>query len=83
VKFLRANWFPLVLWIEVSLLAVAFIGDRPYLGLTTAVLGGVALGWVGIASAGEQVGQAKGAGLAPAQGDRKGSPLPPDLNTPS
>jgi hypothetical protein len=59
VKFLRTNWFLFVLWIEVSLLAVTFIGDRPYLGLTTAVLGGVALGWVGIASAGEQAAQPK------------------------
>ncbi len=59
MKFLRANWFPFVLWIEVSLVAIAFVGDRPYLGLTIAVLGGVVLGWVGIASAGEQAVQAK------------------------
>ena len=49
VKFLRSNWFPFVLWIEVSLLAITFIGDRPYLSLAIAVLGGVALGWAGIA----------------------------------
>ena len=59
MKSLRANWFPFVLWSEVSLLAIAFMGHRPYLGLAIAGLGGVALGWVGVASAGEQVGQAK------------------------
>lgn len=59
MKFLRSNWFPFVLWIEVSLLAITFIGDRPYLGLAIAVLGGVALGWAGIASAGEQAVQAR------------------------
>ncbi len=59
MKFLRANLFPFVLWIEVSLLAITFIGDRPYLGLAIAILGGVALGWVGIASEGQQAVQAK------------------------
>lgn len=50
MKFVRANLFPFVLWIEVSLLAIAFIGARPYLGLAIAVSGGMALGWVGIVS---------------------------------
>jgi len=50
MKFLRANLFPFVLWIEVSLLAIAFIGHRPYLGLAIAVSGGMALGLIGIVS---------------------------------
>lgn len=50
VNFLRANLFPFVIWIEVSILAIAFIGNRPYLGLAIAVLGGVALGLIAIKS---------------------------------
>ncbi|GAF81377.1 unnamed protein product, partial [marine sediment metagenome] len=50
MKFLRANLFPFVLWIEVSLLAIAFMGDKPYLGLAIAVSGGMALGLIGIVS---------------------------------
>jgi len=45
----KANLLPFVLWIEASLLAIAFIGTRPYVGLGIAVVGGVVLGWVGIA----------------------------------
>jgi len=33
-------------WILFSLLAIAFIGDRPYLGLAIALAGGVILGFV-------------------------------------
>lgn len=33
-----------LLWILFSLLAIAYIGDRPYLGLTIALAGGVIIG---------------------------------------
>jgi putative inorganic carbon (HCO3(-)) transporter len=33
-------------WAAFSLLAIAFIGDRPYWGLVIAVVGGVVLGWI-------------------------------------
>lgn len=33
-----------LLWIELSLLAIAFIGERPYLGLAIAIVGGIILG---------------------------------------
>ena len=49
MKFLRANLLAFVLWIEASLLAIAFIGGRPYLGLAIAVLGGVVTGLAAIA----------------------------------
>lgn len=64
VKFLRANLLPFVLWIEVSLLAIAFIGDRPYLGLAMAVLGGVVTGLAAIAGyeSVEQMGTGQKAG---------------------
>jgi uncharacterized PurR-regulated membrane protein YhhQ (DUF165 family) len=34
----------LLLWILFSLLAIAYIGERPYLGLAIAVIGGILLG---------------------------------------
>ncbi len=34
----------LALWALGSLLAIAFIGDQPYLGLAIAILGGVGVG---------------------------------------
>ena len=33
-------------WLLASLLAIAYIGDNPYLGLGIAILGGVAFGVV-------------------------------------
>lgn len=35
-----------LLWILFSLLAIAYIGDRPYLGLTIALVGGMIIGLV-------------------------------------
>ncbi len=35
-----------LLWILFSLLAIAYVGDRPYLGLTIALTGGVIIGLV-------------------------------------
>lgn len=32
------------IWVLASLLAIAYIGSRPYLGLGIALLGGIALG---------------------------------------
>lgn len=34
----------LSIWVLASLLAIAYIGSRPYLGLGVALLGGIALG---------------------------------------
>jgi hypothetical protein len=36
---------PFTVWLLSSLLAITLIGDRPYAGLTVALLGGLALGW--------------------------------------
>lgn len=33
-----------LLWILFSLLAIAYIGERPYLGLAIAIVGGIVLG---------------------------------------
>lgn len=33
-----------LLWILFSLLAIAYIGERPYLGLAIAIIGGIILG---------------------------------------
>jgi hypothetical protein len=35
---------PVLVWLLTSLLAIALLGERPLLGLTLALLGGVALG---------------------------------------
>jgi len=37
-------WTVGAIWLLTSLTAIALIGDTPYLGLTVAILGGVALG---------------------------------------
>lgn len=37
-------------WATCSLLAIAFIGDRPYWGLVIAVVGGGVLGWICVAT---------------------------------
>jgi len=37
-------------WVLASLLAIAYIGDRPYLGLAIALLGGIAFGVVAFLS---------------------------------
>jgi hypothetical protein len=34
---------PLSLWVLFSLLAIAFVGTRPYLALVTCVVGGIAM----------------------------------------
>ena len=49
MNFLCTSLFTSILWIGSSLLAIALVGDEPYLGLAIAVLGGVALGLIGIA----------------------------------
>ncbi len=35
---------PFLLWILFTLLAIAFVGTRPYLALVLAVVGGIAMG---------------------------------------
>jgi hypothetical protein len=40
------NLTALLLWVLVSLLAIAVIGDQPYLGLAIAMVGGIGLGIV-------------------------------------
>ncbi|MDH4208005.1 MAG: hypothetical protein OEV76_03945 [Anaerolineae bacterium] len=35
---------PFLLWVFLSLLAIAWMGKRPYLALTIALLGGLAMG---------------------------------------
>lgn len=35
---------PILLWILFTLLAIAFVGTRPYLALVLAVVGGIAVG---------------------------------------
>lgn len=37
-----------LVWVLFSLLAIAFIGDRPYLSLAIALVGGVVLGFVSL-----------------------------------
>ena len=37
-----------VIWVMATLLAIALIGEQPYLGLAVAILGGVALGLASI-----------------------------------
>jgi hypothetical protein len=41
---------PFLLWISLSLLAIAWIGTRPYVALVIAFLGGTAMGLSGMAS---------------------------------
>jgi len=41
---------PLSLWVLFSLLAVAFVGTRPYVGLAIAILGGVLMGLSSVVS---------------------------------
>jgi len=41
---------PLSLWILFSLLAIAFVGTRPYIGLAIAILGGVLMGLSSVVS---------------------------------
>jgi len=41
---------PVLLWVLFSLLAIAFVGTRPYLALALAVLGGIAMGLSSLAS---------------------------------
>lgn len=49
MNFLLVSLLTFIFWIGSSLLAIAFIGDKPYLGLAIAGLGGTALGFFGIA----------------------------------
>ena len=37
-------------WVLVSLLAIAYIGSHPYLGLAIAILGGIVFGIVAVTS---------------------------------
>ena len=41
---------PLSLWVLFSLLAIAFVGTRPYIGLAIAILGGVLMGLSSVVS---------------------------------
>jgi len=41
---------PLSLWVLFSLLAIAFVGTRPYIGLAIAILGGVLMGLSAVVS---------------------------------
>jgi|GEM_PF-2718291 len=41
---------PLSLWVLFSLLAIAFVETRPYVGLAIAILGGVLMGLSSVAS---------------------------------
>jgi hypothetical protein len=41
---------PFLLWVFLSLLAIAWVGRRPYVALALALLGGVAMGLSSVAS---------------------------------
>jgi hypothetical protein len=44
----EGNLTALLLWILISLLAIALIGDYPYLGLAIAIVGGITLGIISV-----------------------------------
>jgi len=46
-------WEILVMWILLSLVAIAFVGNHPYVALAIGVLGGVYLGYLSVPSLGE------------------------------
>ncbi len=44
MKFPKKNAILFLVWIEFSLLAIAYIGEHPYIGLGIAIVGGIILG---------------------------------------
>jgi hypothetical protein len=49
---------PFVLWILSSMLAVALVGSRPYVGIAAALMGGIATGLSGVSACQQRNGDA-------------------------
>ena len=60
MKSLVAAMEPILLWVLFSLLAIAFVGSRPYVALAISVVGGVSMALSSLASFHNRLGENAG-----------------------
>jgi hypothetical protein len=69
--FFAAAAEPFLLWVFLSLLAIAWVGQRPYVALLMALLGGMAVGLSSVADFPSRHGEAQRGGQEAAPGSEE------------